>query len=245
MNKRSKWVCVTGASKGIGAAVAQRLAREGYDLLLHYHSSDDAAESVAASCAEAGSSVHLIRADLSSPNGAAQLFARLPHPPDAVVLNAGVSHYGLVQDVSPPDFDRLINVNVRAPFFCAQLALPYMIQQQWGRIVTVSSIWGLTGASCEVLYSMTKGAVVSFTKALAKEVAPSGITVNGIAPGLIETDMIKGQFAAGEMKQIVEEIPAGRIGQPEEIAALAAFLIGEEAGYINGQVISPNGAWYC
>ncbi|WCK56137.1 SDR family oxidoreductase [Aneurinibacillus sp. Ricciae_BoGa-3] len=245
MGRKEKWACITGAGRGIGAAIALRLAREGYDLLLHYHSSQNLAETVAAECRKEGSEVHLVCADLTSTDGAHELFGKLPFHPDVLILNAGISQYGVIQDVTPDEFDKMINIHVRAPFFCAQQALPHMIRRGYGRIITLSSIWGLAGASCEVLYSAAKGAVNSFTKALAKEAAPSGITVNAVAPGMIDTEMIRDQYSAEDIDGIIEEIPAGRMGQSAEIAALIAFIASEEAGYINGQVISANGAWYC
>lgn len=243
--RQQRYACVTGASRGIGAAIALRLARAGYNLTLHYNSSVQEAEEVAKRCGTEGAEVTLVRADLTAPDGAEQLYGQLLQAPDVLVLNAGLSVYGMVQDVTTEEWEKMMNVHVRAPFFCARLALPHMVRRRFGRIITVSSIWGLTGASFEVLYSTAKGAVISFTKALAKEVAPSGITVNCIAPGLIRTEMMTGAFNEEELAAIVEEIPAGRMGTPEEIAALAAFLAGDEAGYINGQIISPNGAWYC
>ncbi|GEN34292.1 MULTISPECIES: elongation factor P 5-aminopentanone reductase [Aneurinibacillus] len=243
--RQQRYACVTGASRGIGAAIALRLARAGYNLTLHYNSSVQEAEEVAKRCGTEGAEVTLVRADLTAPDGAEQLYGQLLQAPDVLVLNAGLSAYGMVQDVTTEEWEKMMNVHVRAPFFCARLALPHMVRRRFGRIITVSSIWGLTGASFEVLYSTAKGAVISFTKALAKEVAPSGITVNCIAPGLIRTEMMTGAFNEEELAAIVEEIPAGRMGTPEEIAALAAFLAGDEAGYINGQIISPNGAWYC
>jgi 3-oxoacyl-[acyl-carrier protein] reductase len=243
--RQQRYACVTGASRGIGAAIALRLARAGYNLTLHYNTSVQEAEEVAKRCGTEGVEVTLARADLTAPDGAEQLYGQLLQAPDVLVLNAGLSAYGMVQDVTTEEWEKMMNVHVRAPFFCARLALPHMVRRRFGRIITVSSIWGLTGASFEVLYSTAKGAVISFTKALAKEVAPSGITVNCIAPGLIRTEMMTGAFNEEELAAIVEEIPAGRMGTPEEIAALAAFLAGDEAGYINGQIISPNGAWYC
>jgi 3-oxoacyl-[acyl-carrier protein] reductase len=243
--KQKKHACITGASRGIGAAVALRFAEAGYNLTLHYHSSAQEAEHLAEQCRAKGVEAALARADLTTPDGANQLYGQLPQAPDILVLNAGISMYGMVQDVTAEEWEKMMNVHVRAPFFCSRLALPNMIRRGFGRIITMSSIWGLTGASFEVLYSTAKGAVISFTKALAKEVAPSGITVNCIAPGLIRTDMMTYAFNNDELEEIVEEIPAGRMGTPEEIAALAAFLASDEAGYINGQIISPNGAWYC
>jgi 3-oxoacyl-[acyl-carrier protein] reductase len=243
--KQGKHACVTGASRGIGAAVALRLAQEGYDVTLHYHASVQEAEEIAEQCLGHGVEARLVQADLTAADGAEQLFRQLSHPLDILVLNAGISTYGLIQDVTSEEWERMMNVHVRSPFFCAQKALGCMIRRRWGRIITISSIWGLTGASFEVLYSTAKGAVISFTKALAKEVAPSGITVNCVAPGLIHTDMITDAFSEEELSSIVEDIPAGRMGTPEEIAALVAFLVSKEAGYINGQIISPNGAWHC
>lgn len=187
----------------------------------------------------------LARADLAAADGAESLYSQLPQAPDVLVLGAGVDAYGMIQDVTAEEWEKIMNIHVRAPFFCARLALLHMVRQRFGRIITVSSIWGMTGASYEVLYSTAKGAVISFTKALAKEVAPSGITVNCIAPGLIRTDMMTNSFNDDELRAIIEDIPAGRMGTPEEIAALAMFLASKEAGYINGQIISPNGAWYC
>ncbi|MMZ50616.1 3-oxoacyl-[acyl-carrier-protein] reductase FabG [compost metagenome] len=243
--KQHKYACITGASRGIGAAIALRFAKNGYDLTLHYHSSAQEAERLAEQCRSEGVKVSLARADLAAADGAESLYSQLPQAPDVLVLGAGVDAYGMIQDVTAEEWEKIMNIHVRAPFFCARLALLHMVRQRFGRIITVSSIWGMTGASYEVLYSTAKGAVISFTKALAKEVAPSGITVNCIAPGLIRTDMMTNSFNDNELRAIIEDIPAGRMGTPEEIAALAMFLASKEAGYINGQIISPNGAWYC
>ena len=236
---------ITGASRGIGAAIAVRFAQDGYDLVLHYNHSRDEAERVADKCREAGAHVTLVRADFAQADGSLDWERGLPRIPDVLVLNAGLSRYGLIQDVTPEQWDEMMNVHVRAPFFCARQAVPAMIRRGFGRIITVSSVWGLTGASYEVLYSTAKGAVISFTKALAQEVAPSNITVNCIAPGLIATEMMTDAFSPEEFAAIAEDIPAGRAGRPEEVAAVAAFLAREEASYVNGQVISPNGAWIC
>lgn len=243
--KQHKYACITGASRGIGAAIALRFAKNGYDLTLHYHSSAQEAERLAEQCRSEGVKVSLARADLAAADGAESLYSQLPQSPDVLVLGAGVDTYGMIQDVTAEEWEKIMNIHVRAPFFCARLALSHMVRQRFGRIITISSIWGMTGASYEVLYSTAKGAVISFTKALAKEVAPSEITVNCIAPGLIRTDMMTNSFNDDELRAIVEDIPAGRMGTPEEIAALALFLASKEAGYINGQIISPNGAWYC
>jgi len=243
-NVREKWALITGAGRGIGAAIARRLAEEGIHLILHYFRSEQEVRRVERECKSYGVQVCVIQANLTMEKGAEILMESCPVSPDILVLNAGLSHYGLIQDITPAQWEEIMNIHVRTPFFLAQKALPKMIQRKWGRIITISSIWGVTGASFEVLYSTAKGALVAFTKALAKEVAPSGITVNSVAPGLIETDMILSDFSPEDLAEITADIPASRIGKPEEVAALVSFLSREEAGYINGQVIHINGAWY-
>jgi 3-oxoacyl-[acyl-carrier protein] reductase len=236
-NVREKWALITGAGRGIGAAIARRLAEEGIHLILHYFRSEQEVRRVERECKSYGVQVCVIQANLTMEKGAEILMESCPVSPDILVLNAGLSHYGLIQDITPAQWEEIMNIHVRTPFFLAQKALPKMIQRKWGRIITISSIWGVTGASFEVLYSTAKGA-------LAKEVAPSGITVNSVAPGLIETDMILSDFSPEDLAEITADIPASRIGKPEEVAALVSFLSREEAGYINGQVIHINGAWY-
>lgn len=244
VKEREKWALITGAGRGIGAAIARRFASEGVNLILHYFRSEQEIRKVEKDCRELGVQVYLVQANLTIENGAERLVESCPISPDILVFNAGLSHYGLIQDITPVQWEELMNIHVRTPFFLAQKAIPKMIQRRWGRIVTISSIWGVTGASFEVLYSTAKGALVAFTKALAKEVAPSGITVNSVAPGLIETDMVLSAFSPEDLEGITADIPASRMGKPEEVAALVSFLTKEEAGYINGQVISLNGAWY-
>lgn len=162
--------------------------------------------------------------------------------PDILVNNAGISHYGLLSDVTEEIWDEVMAINLKGTFLCTQIMMPHMISQRYGRIINVSSIWGLSGASCEVLYSTTKGGVNAFTKALAKELAPSGVTVNAVAPGAVQTSMLN-HLDQDELKMLEEEIPAGRLAQPDEISSLVYFLALPESGYINGQIISPNGGW--
>ncbi|MNI54327.1 3-oxoacyl-[acyl-carrier-protein] reductase FabG [compost metagenome] len=162
--------------------------------------------------------------------------------PDIVVNNAGISHYGLLSDVTEEDWDRVLAVNLKGMFLCTQLFMSHMIQQKYGRIINVSSIWGISGASCEVVYSTAKGGMNAFTKALAKELAPSGVTVNAVAPGAVDTVMMTG-FDEEEKAAMINEIPAGRFALPDEIASLVYFLALPESGYITGQIISPNGGW--
>ena len=163
-------------------------------------------------------------------------------PIDLLVLNSGMSFYGLVTDMSDDDIDQMVNLHITSPFRLTQKLIPTMIRKRAGNIIVISSIWGIAGASCEVLYSMVKGGQNSFVKALAKELAPSQIRVNAIAPGAIETRMIS-NFSTEELTELEEEIPLGRLGQPDEIANTVSFLASKQASYITGQVISVNGGW--
>jgi 3-oxoacyl-[acyl-carrier protein] reductase len=236
---------VTGASRGIGAAAAALLAEAGADIVVHYNAAREAAESTARECERRGASAAVVQADLRN-------FAELDRlketldaaglSPDILVNNAGISHYGLFTDVTAQDWEDVVGVNLKGMFRLTQLLVPAMISRRYGRIINISSVWGVAGASCEALYSLTKGGVNAFTKALAKELAPSGVTVNAVAPGAVETDMMRG-FDEEELAALRADIPAGRLARPEEIASLIRFLASPESGYITGQIISPNGGW--
>ncbi|MGD8191096.1 elongation factor P 5-aminopentanone reductase [Brevibacillus ginsengisoli] len=241
--RQTPWALITGASGEIGQAIAIQLAAQGVPLYLHYFQSPYKLEPIISFCQERGVPYALVQADLRNPIAISDMYNQLLIKPLLLVNNASIDHLGVIQDVSPSLFDELVSTNVRSAFFMTQAALTAMIQEQYGRIVNVSSIWGLTGGSCEVLYSLTKGAINSFTKALAKEVARSGITVNAVAPGAIDGGMME-RFSLEEKQEIAEDIPMGRLGQPAEIASLVSFLLSREASYITGQVISPNGGWY-
>ncbi|MBP1931557.1 elongation factor P 5-aminopentanone reductase [Ammoniphilus resinae] len=242
--EKEKWALVTGASGGIGSAISLKLAEAGYHLYLHYWRGEVEIQKLAEACREYGAAAVPIKADLEIVEEIGGLISSLSRKPDVLINNAGITHYGLFTETPIIDLERLYRVNVRAPFLLAQGCAPYMIRQQYGRIINISSIWGVTGASCEVLYSMTKGALLSFTKALAKELAPSQVTVNAVVPGAIEGKLLRNQFNDEELKLIASEIPMGRLGEPEEIASLVAYLLQPDAKYITGQVISPNGGWY-
>ncbi|HJV46677.1 MAG TPA: SDR family oxidoreductase [Bacillota bacterium] len=242
--QREKWAFVTGASGGIGSAISFQLAKEGYHLYLHYHLGEQAIKRVREVCVGYGASVILLQGNLECVEEIERMTKHFVRFPEVLINNAGVTQYGLFTDTSLEDLDRLDRVNIRAPYLLAQKCAPSMIRQRFGRIINISSIWGMTGASCEVLYSMTKGALLSFTKALAKELAPSGVTVNAVVPGAIEGNLMNRQFSKEDLDLIAEEIPMGRLGKPEEIASLVSYLLKEEANYITGQVISPNGGWY-
>ena len=239
-----KWALITGASGGIGSSIAKRLAEKGYCLYLHYNKGEREIGELVMECEARGTYAIPIQANLASVEAIQNMKEQLGRAPDVLVNNAGLTHYGLFTETHINDLETIYHVNVRAPFLLAQMLTPYMIRRGYGRIINISSIWGMTGASCEVLYSTTKGALLSFTKALAKELAPCGITVNAVVPGAVEGRLLNGQFTELELQGIAEEIPMGRLGKPTEIASLVGYLLDDEAGYITGQVISPNGGWY-
>ncbi|NOU68520.1 glucose 1-dehydrogenase [Paenibacillus sp. LMG 31461] len=238
-------VLITGASRGIGAAIAQRFAAVGMQIVIHYRDSHEAANEIARSCMKQGATVLTVSADIQSHEQILKMRDKLEQMnmvPDILVNNAGISHYGMLADVTEEDWDRVMNVNLKGSFLCTQAFMSAMVKQKYGRIINVSSIWGISGASCEVLYSTAKGGLNAFTKALAKELAPSGVTVNAVAPGAVQTDMMAG-FQADEIDAITNEIPVGRLASPHEVASLVYFLALPESGYITGQIISPNGGW--
>lgn len=238
-------VLITGASRGIGAAIAERFASVGMNVVIHYMQAHEAANEVARRCIGRGAKAMTIAADISSREQLERMKEKLQKHgmmPDILVNNAGISHYGMLTDVTEEEWDRVMNVNLKGTFLCTQSFMADMVSRKYGRIINVSSIWGISGASCEVLYSTAKGGLNAFTKALAKELAPSGITVNAVAPGAVETEMMA-TFEGEERDAIRNEIPAGRFAQPDEIASLVYFLALPESSYITGQIISPNGGW--
>lgn len=243
MNQEAPWALITGASGEIGQAIGACLAEAGVPLYLHYHQAEAKLESLVHTCHTLGVPVCKLQADLRDPSQISAMFQSMPVAPLLIVNNASIDHVGLFSDVSVGMFDEMVALNVRSSFLVSQAALPAMLRARYGRIVNVSSIWGMTGGSCEVLYSLTKGAVNTFTKALAKEMAPNGITVNAVAPGAIQGGMMQ-RFSPDELEMIAEEIPANRLGRPEEVAAVVRFLLTREASYVTGQIISPNGGWY-
>lgn len=239
-------VLITGASRGIGAEVAVRFASVGMNVVIHYRSSLEAANEVARKCLELGANAYTVSADLRSKDEIVKMKERLENyglHPDILVNNAGISHYGMLTDLKEAEWDDVMDVNLKSVFLCSQQFMPYMISQRFGRIINMSSVWGLTGGSCEVAYSASKGGINAFTKALAKELAPSGVTVNAVAPGAVKTDMM-GRFDKEELRTLEDEIPVGRLASAEEISSLVYFLALPESGYITGQIISSNGGWY-
>ncbi|WP_314586220.1 elongation factor P 5-aminopentanone reductase [Paenibacillus terrigena] len=239
-------VLITGGSRGIGAAIAERFASVGMNVVIHYLQAHEQANEVARNCMKYGVKVLTVTADLRSKEQLQRMVEKLDSHglmPDILVNNAGIAHYGLLSDVTEEQWDEMMSINLKGMFLCTQLCMPHMIAQKYGRIINVSSIWGLSGASCEVVYSTTKGGMNAFTKALAKELAPSGVTVNAVAPGAVDTMMLN-NLDDEEKLMLEDEIPVGRLGQPEEIASLVYFLALPESSYITGQVISPNGGWH-
>lgn len=237
---------ITGASGGIGSAVARAFAEHGDHLLLHFFRSEDRIRSLVEECWQKGIIVHTVRADLRTLEGMETIRAALHQYgfyPNVLVNNAGTALYRLAEEVTVDDWEQLVGLHLRSSFFLSQMVLPYMRRKGFGRIVNVSSIWGEVGAASEVVYSTVKGGLNAMTKALAKEVASAGITVNAVAPGAIETAM-NAHLSPEEKNVLAAQIPAGRLGTPEEVAALVLFLASEQAAYINGQIISVNGGWW-
>jgi 3-oxoacyl-[acyl-carrier protein] reductase len=240
-----KFALITGASGGIGTALAEKYAAAGYSLYLHYNRNEAAAFDLKNRLTEMYPhlAIEAIRADLSDEDGVRELLENITQPVETIVHNSGSSYVGLVTDMDDGEVKKMVHLNVTSPFLITKYLLPEMIAKKHGNIVVISSVWGLTGASTEVLYSTVKGGLNAFVKALAKEVAPSGISVNGIAPGAISTRMLD-DFTDGEKEALRNDIPMGRFGKPEEVADLALFLASEKADYINGEIVSINGAWF-
>jgi 3-oxoacyl-[acyl-carrier protein] reductase len=235
---------ITGASGDIGIAIAKQLAKTYNHLYLQYFSNEEQANSLRKELQQLGNDVTLIQADFSKEDGVNNVVENISTSLDLIVHNSGTSLFGLVTDVTDVEAEKFIRMHVTSPFLLTKKLLPAMIAKKTGKIIVISSIWGLTGASCEVLYSMVKGGQNTFVKALAKEVALSGISVNGVAPGAIDTKMLQ-QFSLEDKEALAEEIPAGRLGTPQEVANVVSFLSSDNSNYINGQILSINGAWHC
>lgn len=240
-----KTAVVTGASRGIGAAVAMALAAQGRRVAVCCRTNWARAEAVCAAIHAAGGTAAPFAVDVADAASVAALFEQVEAalgPPAILVNNAGIARQKLFTDLTEADWDEMMGVCAKGAFLCCRAALPGMIRAKWGRIVNISSMWGQVGASCEADYSAAKAAVIGLTKALAKEEGPSGITVNCVAPGAVDTEMLAA-FSAQDKAALSEETPLCRLGTPEDIAAAAAFLCTEEAGFITGQVLGVNGGF--
>ena len=231
-----KTALVTGASRGIGEACAKALASDGYRVIINYNQSEQRAFDLAR---ELGGIA--VRADVSDAAQVEKMFEAAGDI-DVLVCNAGISLTKLFTDTTTQEWDRIFDVNVTGTASCCRHAAKSMIRKKSGSIITMSSIWGITGASCEVAYSSTKAAIIGFTKALAKELGPSGIRVNCVAPGVINTDMNSG-LSKADIDALTYDIPLGTIGTPEDVASVVSFLASDKAAYITGQVIGVNGGF--
>ena len=227
-------VLITGGSRGIGAAAVRAFARAGYRVSFFYEKSREAAEALAA---EIGAEA--LCCDVADTEAVARAVEALP-PVDVLVNNAGISHVGLISQISPQEWDRLFAVNVKSIYNTVRAVLPAMLQKQAGAIVNVSSMWGQAGASCEAAYSATKGAVIALTQALARELGPSGIRVNAVSPGLIDTEM-NAKLSQADKDALAEDTPLGRVGTPEEVAEAILYLA--RASFVTGQILPVNGGY--
>lgn len=239
-----KTVLVTGASRGIGKAIAVKFAKKGYNVVISCVRREEQLlqtkkeiESFQVSCLS-------YLGDMGVAENCAELFKKIRKQfggLDVLVNNAGISYIGLLQDMKPEDWELILRTNLTSVFNCCKLASPMMLEKKQGKIINISSVWGVCGASCEAAYSATKGGVNALTKALAKELAPSNIQVNAIACGAIDTEM--NHFLDDEeLIGLIEEIPAGRLGRAEEVADLA-YHLGYKENYLTGQIIGLDGGW--
>lgn len=238
-----KTALVTGSAKGIGAAIVKKLCEDGFTVAVNYLISEQSVNTLCSELACKGYEVFPVRCDVSSADAVRKMFSLVKEKAgevDVLVNNAGVSHWGLFQDVSDAEWSRITDINLKGTFNCCREAIPSMIKRNYGRIINISSVWGQAGASCEVIYSASKAGVIGLTKALAKETALSGITVNCVCPGVIETDMMN-RFSPEEKSALCEEIPMGRMGSPEEVAAAVSFFAADSSSYITGQILGVNG----
>ena len=240
---------ITGASGDIGFAIAKKFAQNNFNLLLQYNNTD-IAEKTTYLKNSYGIDVKTFKCDFSKIEDI-EIFAEniiklqniFYNSIDVIINNSGMSLYGLFQDVKNEDINRIFNINLKAPIIITKKLLKLMISKKEGNIINISSVWGETGGSCEAVYSATKAGLIGFTKALAKELAPSHIRVNCISPGVINTKMIS-SFSDSEISALKDEIPMGRLGLPEDIANAAYFLASENAEYITGEVLKVNGGFY-
>jgi len=234
---------ITGGSRGIGAATAKAFARAGYAVTIFYNKNIKLADDLVDSLRKEEHEAIAISVDIKD-FGAVRRAVQKANlqfgAVDVLISNAGIASQKLFTDVSPEEFKNMMDTHVTGLFNITQAVLPGMISRKTGSIITVSSVWGITGASCEVPYSTAKAAIIGFTRALAKETGPSGITVNCVAPGVIDTDM-NSDLTKEDISDLCSQTPLGRMGTPDEIAGVILFLASEKASFITGQVISPNG----
>lgn len=237
-----KYALVTGASRGIGKAIAKEYAEAGYNLILTcLKNINDLSDYASLLSKIYDVKVIAKQVDCSDYNAVCSLFSEIEHL-DVLINNAGISYMGLLTDMTPDEWQQVMNTNLSSMFYTCKNAIPLFLKQGVGRIINISSVWGRMGASTEVAYSASKGGVNSFTKALAKELAPSAIAVNAIAPGVIDTDMNREHLSADDLDALTSEIPADRLGNVSEVAHLALQLASSPL-YMTGQIITIDGGW--
>lgn len=246
---KRKTAIITGASGDIGSAIAKKLASLGYSLVLIGNQSKERLEHITSTCqqypGQSDKTICSLTGDLASAESSDTTLTTALNflkSIDLLVNCAGISHIGLLADMTDSEWHQVLNTNLSSVFYCCRSAIPSMVQKKSGRIINISSIWGSVGASCEVAYSASKGAIHSLTKGLAKELAPSNIAVNALACGMIDTKM-NSCFSKEEIAEICDEIPAGRMGTPEEVADTIALLANAPV-YLTGQVITIDGGWF-
>ncbi len=235
-----KVALVTGGAKGIGSAIVKRLINDGYKVAFTYNNSEEKAQNL---CAELGTYCKAYKLDITDSNAVKTVVEDIEKnfgEIQVLVNNAGIAEQALFTDITDEMWHRMIETNLSGAFYCSRAVLKYMINRKTGKIINISSIWGETGGSCEVHYSASKSGLIGMTKALAKEVGLSGITVNSVSPGVILTDMTS-HFDEDTMNALKEETPLNRIGTPEDVAGAVSFLASKDADFITGQNISVNG----
>ncbi len=243
MNVLRKTVLITGGAKGIGRAMAEIFALKGYNVVFNFYRSYNEAKDLESRLREMGCEAYGVQGDITNNNDVEKIFNFIEEKfsgIDILINNAGISQFKLFTEIKEEDWDLMMNVNLKGMFNCCKKAVPYMIKQKKGKILNISSIWGMVGASCEVHYSTSKAGMIGFTKALAKELGPSGVQVNCITPGVIDTDM-NNCLSDEDKCSLKDNTPLMRLGTPGDIANLALYLSSSEADFITGQIISPNG----
>ena len=230
----NKTALITGGSRGIGAACAIGLAKDGFRVIVGYNNSGEEAGRIA----ERAGGIS-VKADVSDVSSVRRMFDGIGHV-DLLVCCAGAALYGLFADVTDSEWRHVFDVNIGGVINCCRAAIPGMINEKSGRIILISSIWGICGASCEAVYSASKAAVIGLAKSLAKELGPSGILINCVAPGVIDTDMLS-PLTEETLESLRKDTPLGRIGAPEDVAGVVRYLASDAAAFVTGQVISPNG----
>ena len=241
----NKTVIVTGGARGIGKAITTLLCSEGYNVILNYNSSKAEAEALADDLTKSGYNIDIFKADVSKSNEVDSLLEytiKKYNKLDALVSNAGIAEQKLVTEITDNDWDKMISTNLSGCFYCNRAAAQLMVKQHCGSIVNISSMWGIVGASMESHYAASKAGVIALTKSLAKELGPSNIRVNCVAPGVIKTDMLN-SFTDNDISALSRETPLLRIGEPENVADAVSFLLSNKAEFITGQVLSVDGGF--